>query len=174
MVEQTANKNRIVDVLRNFGVEISSIKATVGPTITLYEITPAPGVRISRIRNLEDDIALSLSALGIRIIAPIPGKGTIGIEVPNAKPSTVSMESILNSKKFQESTMELPCAVGKTITNEVFMFDLAKAPHLLVAGATGQGKSVGLNAIITSLLYKKHPAELKIVLVDPKKVEFSV
>ncbi len=174
MAEQTANKNRIVDVLRNFGVEISSIKATVGPTITLYEITPAPGVRISRIRNLEDDIALSLSALGIRIIAPIPGKGTIGIEVPNAKPTTVSMESILNSKKFQETTMDLPCAVGKTITNEVFMFDLAKAPHLLVAGATGQGKSVGLNAIITSLLYKKHPAELKIVLVDPKKVEFSV
>ena len=174
MQEQTTNKNRIVDVLRNFGVEISSIKATVGPTITLYEITPAPGVRISRIRNLEDDIALSLSALGIRIIAPIPGKGTIGIEVPNAKPATVSMESILNSKKFQETTMELPCALGKTITNEVFMFDLAKAPHLLVAGATGQGKSVGLNAIITSLLYKKHPAELKIVLVDPKKVEFSV
>ena len=174
MNEQNANKNRIVDVLRNFGVEISSIKATVGPTITLYEITPAPGVRISRIRNLEDDIALSLSALGIRIIAPIPGKGTIGIEVPNAKPATVSMRSILDSKKFQESTMELPCAIGKTITNEVFMFDLAKAPHLLVAGATGQGKSVGLNAIITSLLYKKHPAELKIVLVDPKKVEFSV
>ena len=152
MQEQNANKNRIVDVLRNFGVEISSIKATVGPTITLYEITPAPGVRISKIRNLEDDIALSLSALGIRIIAPIPGKGTIGIEVPNAKPSVVSMESILNSKKFQETTMDLPCAVGKTITNEVFMFDLAKAPHLLVAGATGQGKSVGLNAIITSLL----------------------
>ena len=174
MAEQTANKNRIVDVLRNFGVEISSIKATVGPTITLYEITPAPGVRISKIRNLEDDIALSLSALGIRIIAPIPGKGTIGIEVPNAKPATVSMVSVLNSKKFQETTMELPCAIGKTITNEVFMFDLAKAPHLLVAGATGQGKSVGLNAIITSLLYKKHPAELKIVLVDPKKVEFSV
>lgn len=174
MNEQNTNKNRIVDVLRNFGVEISSIKATVGPTITLYEITPAPGIRISRIRNLEDDIALSLSALGIRIIAPIPGKGTIGIEVPNAKPATVSMRSILDSKKFQESTMELPCAVGKTITNEVFMFDLAKAPHLLVAGATGQGKSVGLNAIITSLLYKKHPAELKIVLVDPKKVEFSV
>ena len=174
MNEQNANKNRIVDVLRNFGVEISSIKATVGPTITLYEITPAPGVRISKIRNLEDDIALSLSALGIRIIAPIPGKGTIGIEVPNAKPAVVSMESILNSKKFQETTMDLPCAVGKTITNEVFMFDLAKAPHLLVAGATGQGKSVGLNAIITSLLYKKHPAELKIVLVDPKKVEFSV
>ena len=174
MEEQTRNKNRIVEVLRNFGVEISSIKATVGPTITLYEITPAAGVRIAKIRNLEDDIALSLSALGIRISAPIPGKGTIGIEVPNAKPATVSMESILNSKKFQESTMELPCAVGKTITNEVFMFDLAKAPHLLVAGATGQGKSVGLNAIITSLLYKKHPAELKIVLVDPKKVEFSV
>ena len=149
MAEQTANKNRIVDVLRTFGVEISSIKATVGPTITLYEITLAPGVRISKVRSLEDDIA-------------------------NAKPSIVSMESILNSKKFQESTMELPCAVGKTITNEVFMFDLAKAPHLLVAGATGQGKSVGLNVIITSLLYKKHPAELKIVLVDPKKVEFSI
>ena len=174
MAEQTANKNRIVEVLRTFGVEIASIKATVGPTITLYEITLAPGVRISKVRSLEDDIALSLSALGIRIIAPIPGKGTIGIEVPNAKPSIVSMESILNSKKFQELTMELPCAVGKTITNEVFMFDLAKAPHLLVAGATGQGKSVGLNAIITSLLYKKHPAELKIVLVDPKKVEFSI
>ena len=174
MAEQTANKNRIVELLRTFGVEISSIKATVGPTITLYEITLAPGVRISKVRSLEDDIALSLSALGIRIIAPIPGKGTIGIEVPNAKPSIVSMESILNSKKFQESQMELPCAVGKTITNEVFMFDLAKAPHLLVAGATGQGKSVGLNAIITSLLYKKHPAELKIVLVDPKKVEFSI
>jgi S-DNA-T family DNA segregation ATPase FtsK/SpoIIIE len=173
MVEQTANKNRIVDVLRSFGVEISSIKATVGPTITLYEITLAQGVRIQRVRSLEDDIALTLSALGIRIIAPMPGKGTVGIEVPNAKPSTVSMESILNSKKFQESKMELPCAIGKTITNEVFMFDLAKAPHLLVAGATGQGKSVGLNAIITSLLYKKHPAELKIVLVDPKKVEFS-
>ena len=174
MEEQNANKNRIVEVLRNFGVEIRSIKATVGPTITLYEITPAQGVRISKIRNLEDDIALSLSALGIRIIAPIPGKGTIGIEVPNAKPNIVSMESILNSKKFQESQMELPCAVGKTITNEVFMFDLAKIPHLLVAGATGQGKSVGLNAIITSLLYKKHPAELKIVLIDPKKVEFSI
>ena len=174
MTEQNANKNRIIEVLRNFGVEISSIKATVGPTITLYEITPAQGVRIAKRRNLEDDIALSLSALGIRIIAPIPGKGTIGIEVPNAKPNIVSMESILNSKKFQESQMELPCAVGKTITNEVFMFDLAKIPHLLVAGATGQGKSVGLNAIITSLLYKKHPAELKIVLIDPKKVEFSI
>lgn len=174
MAEQNANKNRIVEVLRNFGVEISSIKATVGPTITLYEITPAQGVRISKIRNLEDDIALSLSALGIRIIAPIPGKGTIGIEVPNAKAAIVSMESILNSKKFQESKMELPCAMGKTITNEVFMFDLAKMPHLLVAGATGQGKSVGLNAILTSLLYKKHPAEMKIVLVDPKMVEFSI
>ena len=174
MAEQMANKNRIVEVLRNFGIEISSIKATVGPTITLYEITPAQGVRIAKIRNLEDDIALSLKALGIRIIAPIPGKGTIGIEVPNAKASIVSMESILNSKKFQETTMELPCAMGKTITNEVFMFDLTKAPHLLVAGATGQGKSVGLNAILTSLLYKKHPAELKIVLVDPKMVEFSI
>ena len=174
MEEQNANKNRIVEVLRTFGVEISSIKATVGPTITLYEITLAAGVRISKIRSLEDDIALSLSALGIRIIAPIPGKGTVGIEVPNAKPSVVSMESILNSKKFQETTMELPCAMGKTITNEVFMFDLAKAPHLLVAGATGQGKSVGLNAILTSLLYKKHPAEMTIVLVDPKMVEFSV
>lgn len=174
MAEQTANKNRIVEVLRTFGIEISSIKATVGPTITLYEITPAPGVRISKIRGLEDDIALSLKALGIRIIAPIPGKGTIGVEVPNAKQNIVSMESILNSRKFQETTMELPCAMGKTITNEVFMFDLAKAPHLLVAGATGQGKSVGLNAILTSLLYKKHPAELKIVLVDPKMVEFSI
>ena len=174
MAEQTANKNRIVDVLRTFGVEISSIKATVGPTITLYEITLAPGVRISKVRSLEDDIALSLKALGIRIIAPIPGKGTIGIEVPNEKKNVVSMRSVLDSKKFQEATMELPCAMGKTITNEVFMFDLAKAPHLLVAGATGQGKSVGLNAILTSLLYKKHPAELKIVLVDPKMVEFSI
>ena len=174
MAEQNANKDRIVTVLRTFGVEISSIKATVGPTITLYEITLAPGVRITKVKNLEDDIALSLAALGIRIIAPMPGKGTVGIEVPNAKPSIVSMESILNSKKFQESQMELPCALGKTITNEVFMFDLAKAPHLLVAGATGQGKSVGLNAIVTSLLYKKHPAEMKIVLVDPKKVEFSI
>ena len=174
MEEQTKNKDQIIYVLRTFGVEISSIKATVGPTITLYEITPAPGVRISKIRNLEDDIALSLSALGIRIIAPIPGKGTIGIEVPNAKPQIVSMESILNSKKFAETTMELPMALGKTITNEVFMADLVKMPHLLVAGATGQGKSVGLNAIITSLLYKKHPAELKLVMVDPKKVEFPI
>lgn len=174
MAEQNANKDRIVTVLRNFGVEISSIKATIGPTITLYEVTPAPGVRINRIRNLEDDIALSLSALGIRIIAPIPGKGTIGIEVPNKNPRIVSMESILNTKKFQESSFELPIALGKTITNEVFMVDLAKMPHLLVAGATGQGKSVGLNAIITSLLYKKHPSELKFVMVDPKKVEFSI
>ena len=174
MAEQNANKNRIVEVLRNFGIEIDSIKATVGPTITLYEITPAQGVRISKIRNLEDDIALSLKAMGIRIIAPIPGKGTIGIEVPNAKASIVSMRSVLDTKKFQETTMDLPCAMGKTITNEVFMFDLAKMPHLLVAGATGQGKSVGLNAILTSLLYKKHPAELKIVLVDPKMVEFSI
>ncbi len=172
--EQLANKRRIVEVLNNFGVQIREIRATVGPTITLYEITPAEGVRIARIRNLEDDIALSLAALGIRIIAPIPGKGTIGIEVPNAKPNIVSMESILNSKKFQETKMELPIALGKTITNEVFMVDLAKIPHLLVAGATGQGKSVGLNAIITSLLYKKHPNELKFVLIDPKKVEFSV
>ena len=174
MEEQNANKDRIIKVLRSFGIEISSIKASVGPTITLYEITPAEGVRISKIRNLEDDIALSLSALGIRIIAPIPGKGTIGIEVPIANPRIVPMQSILNSKKFQETTMELPIALGKTITNEVFMVDLAKAPHMLVAGATGQGKSVGLNAIVTSLLYKKHPAELKFVIVDPKKVEFSV
>ena len=174
MAEQNANKNRIVEVLRNFGIEIDAIKATVGPTITLYEITPAQGVRISKIRNLEDDIALSLKAMGIRIIAPIPGKGTIGIEVPNEKKCIVSMQSVLNSKKFQETTMDLPCAMGKTITNEVFMFDLAKMPHLLVAGATGQGKSVGLNAILTSLLYKKHPAEMKIVLVDPKMVEFSI
>ncbi|MGM9693881.1 MAG: DNA translocase FtsK 4TM domain-containing protein [Alloprevotella sp.] len=174
MEEQNANKNRIIEVLKNFGVEITHIKATIGPTITLYEVTPAPGVRINRIRNLEDDIALSLSAIGIRIIAPIPGKGTIGIEVPNKKPQIVSMESIINTKKFQDSTFELPIALGKTITNEVFMVDLAKAPHLLVAGATGMGKSVGLNAIITSLLYKKHPAELKFVMVDPKKVEFSI
>ncbi|MBQ1796572.1 MAG: DNA translocase FtsK 4TM domain-containing protein [Prevotella sp.] len=172
--EQTTNKNRIVEVLSNFGVQVSSIKATVGPTITLYEITLAPGIKISKVRSLEDDIALSLAALGIRIIAPIPGKGTIGIEVPNATPQIVSMESILNSKKFQESKMDLPLALGKTISNEIYMVDLAKIPHLLVAGATGQGKSVGLNAIITSLLYKKHPAELKFVLVDPKMVEFSV
>jgi S-DNA-T family DNA segregation ATPase FtsK/SpoIIIE len=174
MVEQKANKDRIINVLRSFGVEISSIKATIGPTITLYEITPAEGTRINKIRNLEDDIALSLAAEGIRIIAPIPGKGTIGIEVPNKKKCIVSMESILNSKTYQETTMDLPCALGKTITNEVFMVDLAKAPHMLVAGATGMGKSVGLNAIVTSLLYKKHPSELKIVMVDPKKVEFSI
>lgn len=174
MEEQTANKNRIIQVLKSFGIEISSIKANVGPTVTLYEITPAEGVRISKIRNLEDDIALSLSALGIRIIAPIPGKGTIGIEVPNASPKIVPMSSVLASKKFQESTYELPIALGKTITNEVFMVDLAKAPHMLVAGATGQGKSVGLNAIVTSLLYKKHPSELKFVIIDPKKVEFAI
>ncbi len=172
--ELLANKKRIIEVLNSFGVQIREITATVGPTITLYEITPAEGVRISKIRNLEDDIALSLSALGIRIIAPIPGKGTIGIEVPNAHASIVSMESILNSRKFQETKMDLPLALGKTITNEVFMVDLAKIPHLLVAGATGQGKSVGLNAMIASLLFKKHPNELKIVLVDPKKVEFSI
>ena len=174
MDEQQANKDKIVSTLRSFGIEISSIKATVGPTVTLYEITPEQGVRISKIRGLEDDIALSLSALGIRIIAPIPGKGTIGIEVPNSNPKIVSGQSIIGSKKFQGSTYELPIALGKTITNEVFMVDLAKMPHVLVAGATGQGKSVGLNAIITSLLYKKHPAELKFVLVDPKKVEFSI
>lgn len=172
--ELETNKNRIIRVLNDFGVQIRSIRATVGPTITLYEITPAQGVRISKIKNLEDDIALSLAAIGIRIIAPMPGKGTIGIEVPNENPSIVSMYSILNSRKFQETKMELPIALGKTITNEAYMVDLAKIPHLLVAGATGQGKSVGLNAIITSLLYKKHPNELKIVLVDPKKVEFSV
>ena len=174
MEEQNANKDRIIEVLRSFDIEISSIKASVGPTVTLYEITPAQGIRIAKIRNLEDDIALSIAALGIRIIAPIPGKGTIGIEVPNAKPRIVPMQSILASKKFQETTMELPIALGKTITNEVYMVDLAKAPHMLIAGATGQGKSVGLNAIVTSLLYKKHPAELKFVIVDPKKVEFSV
>ncbi|WP_294594132.1 DNA translocase FtsK [uncultured Bacteroides sp.] len=174
MAEQNANKDRIVNTLRSFGIEISTIKATVGPTVTLYEITPEQGVRISKIRGLEDDIALSLSALGIRIIAPIPGKGTIGIEVPNSNPKIVSGQSIIGSKKFQETTFDLPIALGKTITNEVFMVDLCKMPHVLVAGATGQGKSVGLNAIITSLLYKKHPAELKFVLVDPKKVEFSI
>ena len=174
MEEQNANANRITEVLRSFDIEISSIKASVGPTVTLYEITPAQGIRIAKIRNLEDDIALSIAALGIRIIAPIPGKGTIGIEVPNAKPRIVPMQSILASKKFQETTMELPIALGKTITNEVYMVDLAKAPHMLIAGATGQGKSVGLNAIVTSLLYKKHPAELKFVIIDPKKVEFSV
>ncbi|MDO4950166.1 MAG: DNA translocase FtsK, partial [Bacteroidales bacterium] len=174
MNEHNANKERIKQVLRSFGIEIGSIKASVGPTVTLYEITLVEGVRISRVRNLEDDIALSLSALGIRIIAPMPGKGTIGIEVPNAKPQVVSMRSILSSKKFQDTTFELPLALGKTITNDIFMVDLAKAPHMLVAGATGMGKSVGLNAIVTSLLYKKHPSELKFVIIDPKKVEFSI
>lgn len=174
MQEQNANKDKIIGTLRSFGIEISTIKATVGSTVTLYEITPEAGVRISKIRGLEDDIALSLSALGIRIIAPIPGKGTIGIEVPNSNPKIVSMHSIIASKKFQESDYELPIAFGKTITNDIFMVDLCKMPHVLVAGATGQGKSVGLNAIITSLLYKKHPAELKFVLIDPKKVEFSI
>lgn len=172
--EQNENKNRIKEILRSFGIEICTIKATVGPTITLYEITPEQGVRISKIRGLEDDIALILKAIGVRIIAPIPGKGTIGIEVPNSNPKIVSMRSIIASKKFQESTYDLPVAFGRTITNEVFMVDLAKMPHILVAGATGQGKSVGLNAIITSLLYKKHPAELKFVMIDPKKVEFSI
>jgi len=174
MVEQTANKDRIIKTLQNYGIEIDTIKATVGPTITLYEIVPKAGVRISKIRNLEYDIMLSLAATGIRIIAPIPGKGTIGIEVPNIDPQVVSMHSIIASKKFQESKFDLPVAFGRTITNEIFMVDLAKMPHLLVAGATGQGKSVGLNAIITSLLYKKHPSELKLVLVDPKKVEFNI
>lgn len=174
MQEQNENKDKIINTLRNYGIEITSIKATVGPTITLYEIIPQAGVRISRIRNLEDDIALSLSALGIRIIAPMPGKGTVGIEVPNKDPQIVSMQSVIASRKFQECDYELPVALGKTITNEVFIFDLAKMPHLLVAGATGQGKSVGLNAIITSLLYKKHPSELKMVLIDPKMVEFNI
>ncbi len=172
--EIKSNNARIVDVLHSFGVSIKEIKATVGPTVTLYEITPAEGVRISRIRTLQDDIALSLAALGIRIIAPIPGKGTIGIEVPNKRAQIVSMHSILNTQKFKSTKMELPLALGKTITNELFMLDLAKIPHLLVAGATGMGKSVGLNCILTSLLYKKHPNELKIVLIDPKQVEFSI
>ena len=172
--ELEANKNRIVETLKNYKIGIAEIKATVGPTITLYEIVPEAGIRISKIKNLEDDIALSLSALGIRIIAPIPGKGTIGIEVPNKKATIVSMHSVIASKKFQESTMELPIALGKTISNETFVVDLAKMPHLLMAGATGQGKSVGLNAVLTSLLYKKHPAEVKFVLVDPKKVELTL
>jgi len=174
MAEQTENKNKIIQTLENFGISIKSIKATVGPTVTLYEIVPEDGVRITKIKNLEDDIAMNLAALGIRIIAPMPGKGTVGIEVPNKDPQIVSMHSIIASKKFQESNMDLPIALGKTITNEVFMIDLTKTPHLLVAGATGQGKSVGLNAAITSLLYKKHPAELKFVLIDPKMVEFSI
>ena len=172
--ELEANKNRIVETLKNYKIGIDEIKATVGPTITLYEIVPEAGIRISKIKNLEDDIALSLSALGIRIVAPIPGKGTIGIEVPNKKSTVVSMHSAISSKKFQESQMELPIAIGKTISNETFVVDLAKVPHLLMAGATGQGKSVGLNAVLTSLLYKKHPAEVKFVLVDPKKVELTL
>lgn len=173
--EQQANANRIVQTLRNYDVEIESIKATVGPTVTLYEVVPKAGTRISKIQSLENDIMLSLSAIGIRIIAPMPGKGTVGIEVPNEKPQVVSMHSVIASKRFQEEAkMKLPVAIGRTITNEVFTFDLAKTPHLLVAGATGQGKSVGLNAIIASLLYKKHPSELKFVLVDPKMVEFSI
>jgi len=172
--ELISNKNRIVETLASYKIKIDKIKATIGPTVTLYEIVPAPGIRISKIKNLEDDIALSLAALGIRIIAPIPGKGTIGIEVPNQTPRIVSMKSILTSRKFQESDFELAIALGKTISNETFTFDLTKMPHLLVAGATGQGKSVGLNAIIASLLYKKHPAQLKFVMIDPKKVELSL
>ena len=172
--ELEVNKNKIVDTLSNYKIGIANIKATIGPTVTLYEIVPEAGIRISKIKNLEDDIALSLSALGIRIIAPIPGKGTIGIEVPNRKPSIVSMRSVISSSKFQNAEMELPVAIGKTISNETFVVDLAKMPHLLMAGATGQGKSVGLNAVLTSLLYKKHPAEIKFVLVDPKKVELNI
>ncbi len=172
--ELEANKNRIVDTLKNYKIDIAQIKATVGPTVTLYEIVPEAGVRISKIKNLEDDIALSLSALGIRIIAPIPGKGTIGIEVPNQNASIVPMKNVISSAKFQNAEMELPVALGKTISNETFIVDLAKMPHLLMAGATGQGKSVGLNAVLTSLLYKKHPAEVKFVLVDPKKVELTL
>jgi DNA segregation ATPase FtsK/SpoIIIE, S-DNA-T family len=172
--ELEENKNKIVDTLRNYKIEIAQIKATVGPSVTLYEIVPEAGIRISKIKSLEDDIALSLSALGIRIIAPIPGKGTIGIEVPNKNPTMVSMKSVIGSHKFQEAEMELPIALGKTISNETFVVDLAKMPHLLMAGATGQGKSVGLNAVLTSLLYKKHPAEVKFVLVDPKKVELTL
>lgn len=172
--ELEENKNRIVNTLNNYKIGISNIKATVGPTVTLYEIVPEAGIRISKIKNLEDDIALSLSALGIRIIAPIPGRGTIGIEVPNKKPRIVSMRSVIASPKFQNAEMELPLSLGKTISNETFVVDLAKMPHLLMAGATGQGKSVGLNAILTSLLYKKHPAEVKFVLVDPKKVELTL
>jgi S-DNA-T family DNA segregation ATPase FtsK/SpoIIIE len=172
--ELQVNKDKIVETLANYGIKIDTIKATIGPTVTLYEIVPAPGIRISKIKSLENDIALSLAALGIRIIAPMPGKGTIGIEVPNQNPEVVTMRSVLGSKKFQDAKFELPLALGKTITNETFIIDLVKAPHLLVAGATGQGKSVGLNAILTSLLYKKHPAELKLVLIDPKKVELTL
>ena len=172
--ELEANKNRILETLANYNIKIASIKATIGPTVTLYEIVPEAGVRISKIKNLEDDIALSLAALGIRIIAPIPGKGTVGIEVPNQDPEIVSMKTSIASDKFQNAKMELPVVLGKTITNETFVFDLAKMPHLLMAGATGQGKSVGLNAVLTSLLYKKHPSQLKFVLVDPKKVELTL
>ncbi|SDM29867.1 FtsK/SpoIIIE family DNA translocase [Pedobacter antarcticus] len=172
--ELEANKNKIVETLNHYNIEIDKIKATIGPTVTLYEIIPAPGIRISKIKNLEDDIALSLAALGIRIIAPMPGKGTIGIEVPNMHPEMVSMRSILATEKFQKTDMELPIALGKTISNEVYIADLAKMPHLLVAGATGQGKSVGINALLVSLLYKKHPSQLKFVLVDPKKVELTL
>ena len=172
--ELEENKNKIVETLSNYKIGIVSIKATIGPTVTLYEIVPDAGIRISKIKNLEDDIALSLSALGIRIIAPIPGKGTIGIEVPNKNATIVSMRSVISSKRFQSSEMQLPIALGKTISNETFVVDLAKMPHLLMAGATGQGKSVGLNAVLTSLLYKKHPAEVKFVLVDPKKVELTL
>jgi len=172
--ELEENKNRIVETLRNYKIDIAQIKATVGPTVTLYEIIPEAGIRISKIKSLEDDIALSLAALGIRIIAPIPGKGTIGIEVPNKNPTMVSMKSVIGAPKFQTAEMELPIALGKTISNETFVVDLAKMPHLLMAGATGQGKSVGLNAVLTSLLYKKHPAEVKFVLVDPKKVELTL
>ena len=172
--ELEINKKKIIETLRNYKIEIAKIKANIGPTVTLYEIVPAAGVRISKIKNLEDDIALSLSALGIRIIAPIPGKGTVGIEVPNQKPSIVSMRSVIASQRFQKAEMELPIAIGKTISNETFVVDLAKMPHMLMAGATGQGKSVGLNAVLTSLLYKKHPAEVKFVLVDPKKVELNI
>ncbi len=171
--ELIANKNKIVETLRHYKIEITKIRATIGPTITLYEIIPAPGIRIAKIKNLEDDIALSLAALGIRIIAPIPGRGTIGIEVPNQNPEIVSMRSILSSRKFQENSADLPVALGKTISNETFIFDLAKMPHILVAGATGQGKSVGINVIIASLLYKKHPSQLKFVFIDPKKVELT-
>lgn len=172
--ELLSNKNKIIETLSHYKITIDKIKATIGPTVTLYEIVPAPGIRISKIKNLEDDIALSLAALGIRIIAPIPGKGTIGIEVPNQQPRIVSMKNVLSSRKFQESPYELPVALGKTIANETYVFDLTRMPHLLVAGATGQGKSVGLNAVITSLLYKKHPSQLKFVLVDPKKVELTL
>ncbi|MEJ2163637.1 MAG: DNA translocase FtsK, partial [Robiginitalea sp.] len=172
--ELEENKDKIVQTLKNYKIGIAQIKATIGPTVTLYEIVPEAGIRISKIKNLEDDIALSLAALGIRIIAPIPGKGTIGIEVPNKNPTVVSMRSVIASKKFQNAEMQLPIAFGKTISNETFVVDLAKMPHLLMAGATGQGKSVGLNAILTSLLYKKHPAEVKFILVDPKKVELTL